>query len=114
MSRPRVPKRGPAVSEYCEEAHQLARKCGLAGWVGSSGLLVGSAIAVYRLGVERLSQVNIDYDLATPAGRLEFAKDALGSRCPDPTIVKEQKVHLWTGLVSVDKYTADIKCHPAV
>ena len=52
--------------------------------------------------------MNINHNLATPTGRLEFARDALGSRCPDPTIVKEQKVHLWTGPVSVDKYTADI------
>jgi hypothetical protein len=52
------------------------------------------------------------YDLGTPQGRLELTRDTLGSRCPDPTIVNEQKIHLFTGLVSVDKYITEIKCHP--
>ena len=56
----------------------------------------------------------MSYDPSSPVARLEFAKHALGSRRPNPSIVYEKKIHLWTGLVSVDKYLTEIKCQPSV
>ena len=60
------------------------------------------------------SKANVSYDVSSPVGRLEFAKHALGSRRPNPTIVYEKKIDLWTGLASVDKYLTEIKCQPSV
>lgn len=57
-------------------------------------------------------KANVSYGLSSPVGRLKSAKHALGLLCPDPMIVKGQKIHLWTRLVSVDKYLTEVKWHP--
>ena len=39
------------------------------------------------------SKANVSYDPSSPVARLEFAKHALGSRRPNPTIVYEKRIH---------------------
>ena len=61
---------------------------------------------------------NRDYlahNLDTPQRRIDFAKEVLGSQCPDPRFMDETKPLIGdTVFYPVCQWTTELKCHQSV
>jgi hypothetical protein len=72
----------------------------------------GTADYDYKISIRTITLVS--YNLHSQQGRLELTKDTLGGRCPSPTVVREQIIHVSTTAfgIPIDKVITEVKCHP--